>query len=211
MRFAFLFYDGMTALDMIGPHEILSRLPGVEALRVAKRAGPVGTDSGVTLSAEADFSQVSSADFLLVPGAGSATSMRDDPETLAWIRRVHEGTRWTTSVCTGSLILGGAGLLRGLRATSHWTALDRLATFGAIATEGRVVEDGKVMTAAGVSAGIDLALTLAARISGPTVARTLQLAVEYDPVPPFDAGHPTKVDPEFSAALKASMVRRFVG
>jgi transcriptional regulator GlxA family with amidase domain len=210
LKFAFLFYDGMTALDMIGPHEILSRLPGVESLRVAKRAGLIRTDSGITFSVSTEYSQVPRADFLLVPGASGATAMRDDPETLDWVRAIHNTSTWTTSVCTGSLILGAAGLLKGLRATTHWAAHDRLKTFGAVPTLARVVEDGKVMTAAGVAAGIDMALTLAAKIAGPRVAQTLQLAIEYDPDPPFDCGHPSKSDPELVAALKANMARPFI-
>jgi transcriptional regulator GlxA family with amidase domain len=209
VKFAFLFYEGMTALDMIGPHEILSRLPGVEAVRVAKRPGAVHTDSGVVFEAEAGFADVPAADFLLVPGASSATSMQDDPQTLDWVRAVHATSRWTTSVCTGSLILGRAGLLRGLRATSHWAAIDRLAQFGARPTNQRVVEDGKVMTGAGVAAGIDMALTLAARVGGPNLARTLQLAIEYDPEPPFDSGHPSKADPGVVAGLRARMAQSF--
>jgi transcriptional regulator GlxA family with amidase domain len=209
MKYAFLFYDGMTALDMIGPHEILSRLPGVEPIRVAKRRGPVRTDSGVVFDVPASFADVQTADFLLIPGAGSATSMRKDLETLAWVRAVHATTRWTTSVCTGSLILGAAGLLKGVRATTHWAAMDRLAEFGAIATGQRVVEDGKIMTGAGVAAGIDMALALAARVAGPDLAKILQLAIEYDPQPPFDSGHPSKADPASVAGLRALMVQSF--
>ncbi|MEW6640404.1 MAG: DJ-1/PfpI family protein [Pseudomonadota bacterium] len=210
MKFAFLFYQGMTALDMIGPHEILSRLPGVEALRVAKHAGPIHTDCGVTLTADVGFADVMQADVLLIPGAGNATAMQDDPATLDWVRRIDATTRWTTSVCTGSLILGAAGLLRGIRATSHWAALDRLRAFGATPVSARVVEDGKIVTGAGVAAGIDMALTLAARIAGERIARTLQLAIEYDPDPPFDSGHPSKADPALVARLGDRMAMAFV-
>jgi len=210
MQFAFLLYEGMTALDMIGPHEILSRLPRVEAVRVAKHAGPIHTDTGVTLTADAGFTDVSRADLLLVPGAGNATAMQDDPATLDWVRRIDATTRFTTSVCTGSLILGAAGLLQGVRATSHWAALDRLPAFGATPVSARVVEDGKIITAAGVSAGLDMALTLAARISGERMARTLQLAIEYDPDPPFDSGHPAKADPAHVTALRTLMSAAFV-
>jgi transcriptional regulator GlxA family with amidase domain len=210
MHFAFLFYEGMTALDMIGPHEILSRLPGVTSVRVARRAGMIATDSGIALSATADFSQVERADLLLIPGAANVTSMRDDPETLDWVRRIDATSTWTTSVCSGSLILGAAGLLQGRRATTHWAVHERLRAFGAVPTVGRVVEDGKIVTGAGVAAGIDLALTLAARIAGPAVAQSLQLAIEYDPDPPFDCGHPSKADPALVAALQARMARSFV-
>ncbi|MGO4712794.1 DJ-1/PfpI family protein [Bradyrhizobium sp. 2TAF24] len=210
MKFAFLLYDGMTALDLIGPHEILSRLPGVEAVRVAKHAGPIHTDTSMTLTADAGFTDVRRADLLLVPGAGNATAMQDDPATLDWVRRIDTTTRFTTSVCTGSLILGAAGLLQGVRATSHWAALDRLTAFGATPVSARMVEDGKIVTGAGVAAGIDMALALAARISGERVARTLQLAIEYDPDPPFDSGHPAKADPAHVTALRALMSAAFV-
>lgn len=210
MKFAFLLYEGMTALDLIGPHEILSRLPGVTAMRIARQAGPVHTDSGISLIADAGFADVMHADILLVPGAGDATAMQDDPATLDWIRRIDATTRWTTSVCTGSLILGAAGLLRGRRATSHWAALDRLAAFGATPTSARMVEDGKVITSAGVAAGLDMALAFAARIAGERVAHGLQLGIEYDPDPPFDSGHPDKADPALVARLRALMTAAFV-
>jgi putative intracellular protease/amidase/enamine deaminase RidA (YjgF/YER057c/UK114 family) len=209
MRLAFLFYEGMTALDLIGPHEVLSRLPGVETVRVARRPGLVATDSGVSLLAEAGLSDVSQADVLVIPGAASATSLRDDEETLRWVRCIHASSTWTTSVCTGSLILGAAGVLEGIRATTHWAAHDRLRDHGAQPVVARVVEDGKLITAAGVSAGIDMALTLAAKIAGPDVARALQLGIEYDPDPPFDCGSPTKAPPAMVARLQAIMARSF--
>lgn len=209
MKFAFLLYEGMTALDVIGPHEVFSHLPGVESVRVAKRAGLIKTDSGVVFSAEVGLTDLPEADFLLIPGAASAASLRDDPETLEWVRAIHASSRWTTSVCTGSLILGAAGLLKGVRATSHWAAHDRLVEYGALPVSERVVEDGKIMTGAGVAAGIDMALTLAARVWGDNLAKTLQLAIEYDPAPPFDCGHPSKSDPVRTNALRARMMRSF--
>ena len=169
MKVVFLFYPKMTALDAIGPHEILSRLPGAEVFRVAKKAGPVLSDSGLVLMAEYSISQVSQADILVIPGGGTATTLRDHPDVLQWIRDMHSQTMWTASVCTGSLILGAAGVLSGVRATTHWTVLDRLSLWGALPVPDRVVEDGKIMTAAGVSAGIDMALTLTAKIAGPTL------------------------------------------
>ena len=168
MQIAFLFYEGMTALDAIGPHEILSRIPNAKVLRVARHSGSVRTDSaGLELIAEYSLSDVSQADVLVLPGAGSATTLRDHPEILAWVRLIHATTQWTTSVCTGSLILGAAGLLSGVRATSHWAVLDRLRAWGAEPVSQRVVESGKIITAAGVSAGIDMALTLLTKIAGP--------------------------------------------
>jgi putative intracellular protease/amidase len=210
MQIVFLFYDGMTALDAIGPHEILCRLPGAKVQRVARSAGKVCTDSAeLTVYAEYSLSDVSHADVLVIPGAGSATTLREYPETLAWIARIHANTQWTTSVCTGSLILGAAGLLSGLRATSHWAVLDRLPIWGATPVNERVVEDGKVITAAGVSAGIDMALTLSAKIAGPQFAQAIQLGIEYDPAPPFDVGSPAKANPKLLEALRGRMVAAF--
>jgi transcriptional regulator GlxA family with amidase domain len=202
MQIVFLFYDNMTALDAVGPHEILCRLPGATVWRVAERPGPINTDSGLVLTAEYALSEVSHADVLLVPGAGNATALRKYPETLAWLRMIHATTTWTTSVCTGSLILGAAGLLSGLKATSHWSTLDRLQAWGADPTKARIVEDGKVITAAGVSAGIDMALALAAKIAGQHVAERLQLGIEYDPDPPFNVGSPEKANPAMVEELR---------
>lgn len=209
MRIAFLFYEGMTALDVVGPHEILCRLPGAEVFRAASIAGPVRTDSGLILMADHPLSEIQQADILLIPGAGNATTLRKYPDILDWVRSIHQTTTWTTSVCTGSLILGAAGILQGLRATSHWAALDRLKLWDAVPTEARLVEDGKVLTAAGVSAGIDMALTLAAKIAGTQFAQSMQLAIEYDPQPPFNAGSPGKLDPALCSALKSRMVAAF--
>jgi len=210
MQIVFLFYDGMTVLDAIGPHEILWRLPGATVQRVAHRSGPIRSEScGLALNAEYALSEISRADILVVPGAGNAAALREYPEILAWIRAIHESTTWTTSVCTGSLILGAAGLLTGLRATSHWAVLDRLHTWGAEPVKQRIVEDGKIITAAGVSAGIDMALMLAAKISGQQAAETLQLGIEYDPAPPFDSGSPEKASPEILEALRARLMMKF--
>lgn len=200
----------MTALDVIGPHEILCRLPGSKVQRVAKKAGTVCTDSaGLELIAEYSLEDVSHADILVIPGAGSATTLKDYPEILAWIRSIHATTQWTTSVCTGSLILGAAGLLSGLRATTHWAVMDRLSAWDAEPVSERIVESGKIITAAGVSAGIDMALILAAKIAGPQVAQTLQLGIEYDPEPPFDTGSPKKANPKIRDALLTRMSIQF--
>lgn len=209
MQIIFLFYDGMTALDAIGPHEILCRLPGAKVHRVAKKIGAIHTDSDLLLHADSTLADVSHADILLIPGAGNATTLRDYPETLDWIKTIHQTTTWTTSVCTGSLILGAAGVLKGLKATSHWAALERLQTWGAKPVESRIVESGKIITAAGVSAGIDMALALAAKIAGQRIAETLQLGIEYDPVPLFNAGSPAKANPDILKALHAYMNAAF--
>jgi transcriptional regulator GlxA family with amidase domain len=209
MQIVFLLYDGMNALDMVGPHEILCDLPEAKVLHVAKQSGLVHTDSGLVLTAEFGLHEVSHADILIIPGASSATTLRKDPETLAWIRSIHTTTTWTTSVCTGSLILGAAGILSGLKATSHWAVLDRLPIWGANPIHARIVEDGKVITAAGVSAGIDMALTLAAKIAGQRTAESLQLGIQYDPEPPFDVGSPEKADPVIREELRARLLSLF--
>ncbi|KXK59616.1 thiamine biosynthesis protein ThiJ [Micromonospora rosaria] len=199
-RIAILLYDGLTALDAVGPYEVLCRVPDASVVTVAKRAGTVRTDTGVLgLVADRALHQVRHADVLLVPGGGDrgVIAAMEDAETVNWVRRLHQRTTWTTSVCTGALILGAAGLLHRVPATTYWASRSYLeSTFGAIYTPGRFVESGKIITAAGVSAGIDMALQLAAKLTDDRVAQALQLAVEYDPDPPFDTGSPEKAGPQ---------------
>jgi transcriptional regulator GlxA family with amidase domain len=196
MRIAILIFDELTALDAVGPYEVLSRLPDSELHFVAKERGLKRTDTGALgLSADRELYELADPEVLLVPGGQGNRPLLDDDEVLEWVRGAHEGSRWTTSVCTGALVLGAAGALAGKRATTHWAFLDRLTEFGATPLRQRVVEDGKVVTAAGVSAGIDMALTLAARIAGEDFAKAVQLGIEYDPQPPFDAGSPDKAGP----------------
>ena len=193
MRIVIFLYEGMTALDAIGPYDVLRQLPGAEVVFVGNTAGVKRTEAQpLGLVADRALADVTRADILVVPGGLGQERVMREPATLAWIRRIHETTTWTTSVCTGSLILAAAGLLRGLRATTHWAALDELRQFGATPVSERVVEQGKIITAAGVSAGIDMALQLVARIAGDDVARGIQLGIEYDPAPPFDTGSPQK-------------------
>ena len=193
MRIVIFLYDGMTALDAIGPYDVLRQLPGAEVVFVGDTAGVKRTEAQpLGLVADRALADVTRADILVVPGGLGQERVMREPATLAWIRRIHETTTWTTSVCTGSLILAAAGLLRGLRATTHWAVLDELRQFGATPVSERVVEQGKIITAAGVSAGIDMALQLVARIAGDDVARGVQLGIEYDPAPPFDTGSPQK-------------------
>jgi putative intracellular protease/amidase len=204
MKIALLLYDRFTALDAIGPYEVLSRLPGASLQFVALEAGPVGTDTGVlTVLAEHSIAEVDAPDILVVPGGPGEVVARAGGDVLEWVRSVHAGTTWTTSVCTGSLILAAAGLLDGRRATSHWLALDELRRLGADPVSERVVFDGKLATAAGVSAGIDMALALAGEIAGPQIAQAIQLGIEYDPQPPFDAGSPAKAPAEVVELLRA--------
>jgi putative intracellular protease/amidase len=193
MHTAILLYDRFTALDAIGPYEVLSRLPGAQVTFVAQQRGPVRTDNGMlTIHAERAIDELPSPDLLLVPGGPGEVAARAGGSVLEWVHAVHETSNWTTSVCTGSLILAAAGLLEGRRATSHWLALEQLGRLGAEPVSERVVFDGKIVTAAGVSAGIDMALALAARIAGDEIAQAIQLGIEYDPKPPFDAGSPAK-------------------
>jgi putative intracellular protease/amidase len=204
MNTAILLYDGFTALDAIGPYEVLSRLPGARATFVASEPGPVRTDNGMlSLVAERSLQDVPAPEIVLVPGGPGEVAARAGGPALQWLRSAHETSKWTTSVCTGSLILAAAGLLDCKRATSHWLALDALSALGADAVSERVVFDGKIVTAAGVSAGIDMALTLAAQIAGDEVAQAIQLGIEYDPQPPFDAGSPEKAPAEIVTLLRA--------
>ena len=190
-------YDRFTALDAVGPYEVLSRLPGAEVVFVAEEAGPVRTDTrALTLVAERALADVDACDVVVVPGGPGTREMLQPQPLHDWLRAIDATTQWTTSVCTGALLLGAAGLLDGLEATTHWSAFDTLATLGARPTERRVVPQGKVVTAAGVSAGIDMALWLAAQIAGDEVAKAIQLGIEYDPQPPFDSGSIAKASPE---------------
>lgn len=202
MQIAIPVFDGLTALDAIGPYEVLSRLPGAEVAFVAATAGPIRTDSGMLgVSADRSYADVPTPDVLVVPGGvGTRRLMRDDA-TLDWVRGVHAESRYTCSVCTGALVLGAAGVLDGLEATTHWLYRDLLASFGATPVAQRVVEQGKVVTAAGVSAGIDMALVLASRIAGDEVAQAIQLGIEYDPQPPFNAGSAATAPDEIVSAM----------
>lgn len=209
MQIAILLYDRITTLDAIGPYETLSRLPGAETVFVGERAGTYRSDLGSAgLVADAALDEVTAPDVLVVPGGPGQTAHMADGPLHDWLRAVDAATTWTTSVCTGSLLLAAAGLLKGRRATSHWLGLDHLAALGAEPTGERVVFDGKYVTAAGVSSGIDMGLALAGRIAGDTAAQIIQLGIEYDPQPPYDAGSPDTAPAEVTAALRG--LSRFV-
>lgn len=217
MQIAIVLFDRFTALDAVGPYQVLSHIPGTEVVFVAERTGPIPDDgAALRLSASAVFADVPRPDIVVVPGGPGQADQMDDGPLRQWLLAADEHTRWTTSVCTGSLILAGAGLLDGRRATSHWMALDELKRLGAIPVSGsaspgerppgppeRVVFDGKYVTAAGVSAGIDMGLTLAGQIAGDAVAQAIQLGIEYDPQPPYDAGSPAKAPEAIVASLRA--------
>jgi transcriptional regulator GlxA family with amidase domain len=204
MQIAILIFEKITALDAIGPYEVLRSVPGWEVKFVGLQKGAVRTDSGALgLSVDHSLDEVTDPDVVLVPGGEGNRPLMEDEAVLSWLRSVDEGTKWTTSVCTGSLVLGAAGLLKGKRATSHWLFLEQLREFGADPIGGRYVEDGKTITAAGVSAGIDMALHLVGREVGPEVAQAVQLGIEYDPQPPYDAGSPEKAPPPIVEAVTA--------
>jgi transcriptional regulator GlxA family with amidase domain len=203
VRIAILIFDKLTALDAVGPYEVLSRLPNAQLSFVAKEPGPKRTDTGaLSLTADLAISDLPDPDIVLVPGGEGNRPLMKDPEVLDWLRTAHETTTWTTSVCTGALVLGAAGILEGKRATTHWVYREKLREFGAEPTVARFVEDGKVLTAAGVSAGIDMALHLAAREVGEDFAKGVQLGIEYDPSPPFDTGSPEKTPPELVEVVR---------
>ena len=204
MKTAFVLYDQFTALDLIGPFQVLAELPGLEPVFVADRVGPIPDHTGLLpLQATATFDEIDEADIIVVPGGTADRRATPDDALVRWIAKVHPTTTWTTSVCTGSLYLALAGILDGLDATCHWYDLDRLAEFGANPVKTRVVQQGKIITAAGVSSGIDMGLVLAAELFGDDMGRAMQLALEYDPTPPFDAGSPEKAGPEITALVSA--------
>jgi transcriptional regulator GlxA family with amidase domain len=204
VQIAFVLYPGFTALDLIGPFQVLADVPGHEVVLVAEQAGPVPDHTGhATLTASVPFADVPAPDVVVVPGA--LVDHEPLQPALQWLAQVHPTTTWTTSVCTGSHYLAAAGILDGVEATCHWARTDRLERLGAVYVPERVVERGRVITAAGVSAGIDMALTLLDRLHGPDVARAVQLAVEYDPHPPFDAGSPAAAGPELTELVRATL------
>jgi transcriptional regulator GlxA family with amidase domain len=204
MHIAILAFDGMTALDAVGPAQVLTFLPGASLRWVATEPGPRRTDAGMRIVAEHALADIPRPDIVLIPGGLDVRPVMTDTRVVDWLRAAHATTQWTTSVCTGALVLGAAGLLQGRKATTHWAMLERLGKFGATPVSERVVVDGKIITAAGVSAGIDMALRLAATIAGDTVAQAIQLGIEYAPEPPF-AGSPTSAPAAVVDAARRSL------
>jgi putative intracellular protease/amidase len=204
MQIAILLYDRFTVLDAIGPYQVLSGIPDAEVIFVAEHPGPIRDQVGsLVLSAPAGLADVPRPDIVVVPGGPGQNDQMQDGPVHEWLRAADQASTWTTSVCTGSLILAAAGLLAGRRATSHWTALDELGSLGVTPVSERVVFDGKYVTAAGVSAGIDMGLTLAGRVAGDETAQAIQLMIEYDPQPPYDAGSPDRAPAEVLRRLRA--------
>jgi transcriptional regulator GlxA family with amidase domain len=204
-QIAIVTYPGFTALDMIGPYEVLRNLPGADVRFVWHKAGPITADSGVlVVGATHTLAETPSPDVILVPGGPSTPVHARDDVLLDWLRRAHRTASWTASVCSGSVILAAAGLLNGRRATSHWLTIPALKAFGAVpVSDERIVHHDDVVTSAGVSAGLDLALWLAGQIGGESRAKAIQLALEYDPQPPFDSGHMSKASATTKAAATA--------
>lgn len=206
MRIVILLFEKLAAQDAVGPYEVFRCVPGWDVEFVGLQAGEVRSEGGLRLGIDRTLDQANEADLVLVPGGRGSDELLANEEVLSWLRRIDATTKWTVSVCTGALILGAAGLLEGKRATSNWLALGELPKYGAESVGGRWVEDGKTITAAGVTAGIDMALHLVGREAGPEVAQAVQLGIEYDPDPPFDAGSPEKA-PTAIVELVTSMSR----
>lgn len=207
MKIAIGLYEGLTVLDAIGPYAVLAHLPDAEVRFCAESRGRLSDDNGsLHIDVEVAFDEITRPDVLVVPGGGASREL-DRPGTpiVEWIREAHAHSTWTTSVCTGALLLGAAGVLEGLDATTHWMFYDQLAAFGATPTAERVVHRGKVVTAAGVSAGIDMALQLVGLISGQEIAEAIQLGIEYDPQPPYDSGSPVKARDEIRELVRSVM------
>lgn len=204
MKITILLYDRLAALDAIGPYEVMRCVPGWEVELVGARAGEVRAEGGLGLIADRAIDTVTETDVVLVPGGEGCEAVASNPDVLEWLRAVDRSTKWTISVCTGAAILGAAGLLRGKRATTNWLFLDRLHEFGAEPVESRFVVDGRTITAAGVTAGLDMALDLLAREGGPELAQAVQLGLEYDPAPPFDSGSPAKAPAAIVDVVRAA-------
>jgi len=206
-RIGMLIFPRMTQLDMTGPYEVLARLPDTAVELIARSRDPVTTDRGLQIVPTTSYADCPPLDVIMVPGGPGQQDLMEDEEALGFLRRQAAGAKFVTSVCTGSLVLAAAGLLKGKRATSHWAAIENLALLGAIPVREKIVIDGNIITGAGVTSGIDFALHLAAILAGEQTAREIQLQIEYDPQPPFDSGSPKAASPETLAAVKARLAK----
>jgi len=207
-RIGLLLFPDITQLDMTGPYEVFTKLPGAEVHLVAKSMAPVEANGGMRILPTITLADCPQLDLVCVPGGAGMNALLNDAETLDFLRRQAVGARWVTSVCTGALVLGAAGLLKGKRAATHWMSREMLASFGAIPVAERVVKDGNVITGGGVTAGIDFALTVAAETFGEDLAKAIQLGIEYDPQPPFDAGSPEGAGSAIVAKARSSAAAR---
>lgn len=210
MDIAILLYEGITALDAVGAYEVLSRVPNAQVKFVDREKGSKRSDTGfLSLTADYDFTEITTTDILLVPGSSTHTAkVMSDKPTLEWVKTIDQTTKWTTSVCSGALILAAAGLLKGKPASTHWIAREMLEKFGAVSGSERVVEAGKYITAAGVSASIDMGLYLAGKIAGEEIAKMIQLTIEYDPQPPFDSGSLEKASARSIGEARKNLMRQ---
>jgi cyclohexyl-isocyanide hydratase len=206
-RIGMLLFPRLTQLDMTGPYEVLARLPNTNVDLIARTLDPVTTDRGMQIVPTVTYETCLPLDVVMVPGGPGQQDLMEDEATLCFLRKQAASAKFVTSVCTGSLVLGAAGLLKGKRATCHWAALEHLGALGAIPVSERVVVDGNIVTGAGVASGIDFALSLAAILDGEAVAREIQLQIEYDPAPPFDSGSPQNARPETLAAVKTRLTK----
>jgi cyclohexyl-isocyanide hydratase len=210
MNIGMVLFPRVTQLDLTGPYEVLARIPGATVHVVAKTRDPVPVEvGGLQLVPTTTFSEAPPVDLLFVPGGGGQVEATEDSETLDWIHATGEKARWVTSACTGSLLLGAAGLLKGYRAATHWAFMELLPLVGAIPTNKRVVVDRNRMTSGGVTAGIDIALTIASETAGRETAELIQLYIEYDPEPPFRSGHPNVASPELVAQVRERVAKRY--
>lgn len=201
-RIVFILYPRLTQLDFTGPYEVLARMPNAEVIIASKDGGELKTEMGLTFAHLHPLADIDRADMIMIPGGPGQTEAMQDQAFMAEVKRLGESAQYVTSVCTGSLILAAAGLLNGKRAGSHWAYRELLAMFGAIPDDARVVRDGNAITGGGVTAGIDIALTIVADLAGEKVAKMIQLAIEYAPAPPFNCGRPETADAETIAAVK---------
>jgi cyclohexyl-isocyanide hydratase len=204
IRIGLLAFPAMTQLDLTGPLQVFSALPGAEVRVIGKSLAPIQTHGGLRLLPDTAMADCPDLDVICVPGGSGVQALMEDADVLAFLRRQAETARFVGSICTGALVLAAAGLLRGRKATTHWASMEFLAPFGAVPTKARVVRDGTFFTGGGVTAGIDFALTMVAEIAGQDVAETIQLGIEYAPAPPFDAGSPDTARPEIVAAVLTS-------
>ncbi len=204
-----LLFPDLTQLDLTGPYEVMTRIPDAKVHLIARDRGPVTSDNGLTLVPSTTYAEAPPLDLVFVPGGWGQVAATDDGVTVDYLRRAGETAHWITSVCTGALLLGAAGLLRGYKAATHWAFMDLLPLVGAEPVNQRVVIDRNRITAGGVTAGIDFGLTLLAELAGPQLAQAVQLALEYNPAPPFRAGHPDVAPPELVAAVRANMAKRY--
>jgi putative intracellular protease/amidase len=209
LSLVFALYPDLTQLDFTGPHEVLRRVPGARVRVACAAGGAIVSDSGLVFSGLERLADVEGCDLICVPGGRGRVAAAEDPEFMAQLRRLAAGARFVTSVCTGSLLLGAAGLIRGKRAACHWAWRDLLAAFGALPDDGRVVRDGNVITGGGVTAGIDFALSVVAELASAEIAQAIQLSLEYDPAPPFDAGRPEKAPRGVLAAVRERIARAY--